>query len=197
MLSLDACSDEAQNAFAEKLGPLGFDHFSMFVVDLMHEVELGTWKHLFIHILRIIDAKDSGLLHEVDYRYAIDSILSGWCSDKFCRFRQIPTFGRDTIRKFSSNTSEMKKLCARDFEDILQVRDLCFMLDRMLTRHRIKVCHPCFRWPTGRAPQQHTLATVIFICTLAWPSKASVAYRYYVGYHGSSDDRTWPGTPRI
>jgi hypothetical protein len=26
------------------------------------------------------------------------------------------------IRKFSNNTSEMKRLAARDFEDILQVR---------------------------------------------------------------------------
>ena len=37
------------------------------------------------------------------------------------RFRQIPTFGRTgTIRKFSSNASEMKKLAGRDFEDLLQ-----------------------------------------------------------------------------
>lgn len=57
-----------QNAFVEKLGPLGFNPFPMFVVDLMHEVELGTWKSLFIHILRILDAKDSTLLDEVDYR---------------------------------------------------------------------------------------------------------------------------------
>lgn len=33
------------------------------------------------------------------------------------------TFGRGTIRRFSSNVSEMKKLAARDFEDILQVNE--------------------------------------------------------------------------
>jgi len=33
----------------------------------------------------------------------------------------VPTFGKGTIRKFSNNVSEMKKLAARDFEDILQV----------------------------------------------------------------------------
>ena len=38
------------------------------------------------------------------------------------RFRQIPPFGRYTIRHFHNNVSEMKKLAARDFEDILQVR---------------------------------------------------------------------------
>lgn len=37
------------------------------------------------------------------------------------RFREVPTYGLDTIRKFSNNVSAMKKLGARDFEDILQV----------------------------------------------------------------------------
>jgi hypothetical protein len=38
------------------------------------------------------------------------------------RFRTVPTFGRGTIRRFGGNVSAMKKLAARDFEDILQVR---------------------------------------------------------------------------
>ena len=37
-------------------------------------------------------------------------------------FRSIPTFGSSTIRRFATNASEMKKLAARDFEDLLQVR---------------------------------------------------------------------------
>ncbi|KAJ7642811.1 hypothetical protein B0H17DRAFT_884233, partial [Mycena rosella] len=36
------------------------------------------------------------------------------------RFRKVPTFGRSTIRRFHANVSEMKKMAARDFEDILQ-----------------------------------------------------------------------------
>lgn len=39
-------------------------------------------------------------------------------------YRQIPTFGGDTIRRFSANASAMRKLAARDFEDLLQV---CFL----------------------------------------------------------------------
>jgi hypothetical protein len=35
-------------------------------------------------------------------------------------FRELPNFG-DSIRKFTSNASEMKKLAARDFENLLQV----------------------------------------------------------------------------
>ena len=37
------------------------------------------------------------------------------------RYRHIPTFGRGTIRQFHENASAMKKLAARDFEDLLQV----------------------------------------------------------------------------
>lgn len=37
-------------------------------------------------------------------------------------YRLISAFGRSTIRKFSSDVSAMKKLAARDFEDLLQVR---------------------------------------------------------------------------
>ena len=38
-----------------------------------------------------------------------------------CRYREVPTFGRDTICKFSDNVSALTKLAACDFEDLLQV----------------------------------------------------------------------------
>ncbi|KAH7919882.1 hypothetical protein BV22DRAFT_1022211, partial [Leucogyrophana mollusca] len=91
------------NAFSEKLTPLGICIFSMFTVDLLHEVELGVWRALFIHLLRMLEACKAGHLHELDKRY-----------------RDVPTFGKSTIRRFARNSSEMKKLAARDFEDLLQ-----------------------------------------------------------------------------
>ncbi|KAJ7707072.1 hypothetical protein B0H16DRAFT_1345465, partial [Mycena metata] len=36
------------------------------------------------------------------------------------RYRQVPTFGKATIRRFTNNASAMKKLAARNFEDLLQ-----------------------------------------------------------------------------
>lgn len=57
-----------QNAFSDRLGPLGFKFFLMLVVDLMHEFELGVWKNLFIHLLRILSAKDPQLINELDFR---------------------------------------------------------------------------------------------------------------------------------
>jgi hypothetical protein len=35
----------------------------------MHEFELGVWKALFIHLLRILEAYDKKLLVELDRRY--------------------------------------------------------------------------------------------------------------------------------
>ena len=47
----------------------------MFVVDLMHEFELGVWKALFIHLLRILEAFDRGLVDELDRRYVVHCTL--------------------------------------------------------------------------------------------------------------------------
>jgi hypothetical protein len=52
--------------------------FDMLVVDLMHEVELGVWKAVFIHLLRLLDCHDEGLKHELDRRRASIEPLATW-----------------------------------------------------------------------------------------------------------------------
>lgn len=37
----------------------------------MHEIELGVWKSLLIHLLRILEAVNENLLHDLDRRSAI------------------------------------------------------------------------------------------------------------------------------
>ncbi|KAJ7062848.1 hypothetical protein C8F01DRAFT_105567 [Mycena amicta] len=103
-LLVDTSSVPTKNAFIERLGQ-GFDLHRMLVVDFMHEFELGVWKNVFIHLIRLLHAQKNGaeLVSELNRRY-----------------RSMPTFGLDTIRKFPNNASEMKKLGARDFEDLLQ-----------------------------------------------------------------------------
>ncbi|KAI0038496.1 hypothetical protein FA95DRAFT_1505601, partial [Auriscalpium vulgare] len=115
---LDAKSmTPTRNAFTKLNTPLTpFNFHSMLVVDLLHEFELGIWKAVFTHLLRILYALGGDRIAVLNERY-----------------RQMPTFGRDTIRKFSDNVSEMKKLAARDFEDMLQVRrtlscQFCFLI---------------------------------------------------------------------
>ena len=40
----------------------------MLVVDLLHEFELGVWKAIFIHLLRIIVSLKGTVLAELDRR---------------------------------------------------------------------------------------------------------------------------------
>jgi hypothetical protein len=67
-----------QNAFSDKLTPLGLNMFDMLVVDLMHEVELGVWKAVFIHLLCLLDCHDENLKHELDQRRASVEPLATW-----------------------------------------------------------------------------------------------------------------------
>lgn len=64
---------QLQNTFGEKLGPFGFDPFVMLVVDLMHEFELGVWKMIFKHLLRLLHAAALAgrLVSELDRRYML------------------------------------------------------------------------------------------------------------------------------
>jgi hypothetical protein len=60
-----------QNQFVKKLGPFGLDPFCMLVVDFMHECELGTWKALFTHLIRLLYVlpRGSELVATLDSRY--------------------------------------------------------------------------------------------------------------------------------
>jgi hypothetical protein len=60
-----------QNAFSNRLQFLGLNFFALLVVDLMHEFELGVWKRLFIHLLRMLASVNPSLLYELDHRHVI------------------------------------------------------------------------------------------------------------------------------
>lgn len=77
-------------------------------------------------------------------------------------FRQVPTFGRDTIRRFSSNISELKKLAARDFEDMLQVRIYLYLSVTSVTI-KYQCAIPVF---DGLLPEPHNtaIARLLFTC---------------------------------
>lgn len=45
-----------------------FDFYSMIVPDVLHEVELGTWKAYFTHILRILNTLNADLVQIVNQR---------------------------------------------------------------------------------------------------------------------------------
>jgi hypothetical protein len=66
-----------QNTFGEKLGSFGFNPYVMLVVDLMHEFELGIWKVIFTHIVRLLHAAAPAarLVVEFDRRYGLRHIF--------------------------------------------------------------------------------------------------------------------------
>ena len=109
-----------QNAFSERLFSHGFNFYQMFTVDLLHEFELGVWKAIFTHLLRILYAHGNGKIQELNKRYDVMTPYL-FITDSIFSYRDVPPFGRDTIRKFSNNVSGLKRLAARDFEDLLQV----------------------------------------------------------------------------
>ncbi|CDO74660.1 hypothetical protein BN946_scf184832.g4 [Trametes cinnabarina] len=91
-----------ESAFSTRLSRFGLNHYQIFAPDLMHEFELGVWKNTFIHLLRLLAAQGGTAVQEFNRR-----------------MRMMPTFGRDTIRKFWHDVSARKQLAARDFEDFL------------------------------------------------------------------------------
>ena len=65
--------------------------------------------------------------------------------DRYCN---VPPFGRSTIRKFHNNASAMKKLAARDFEDLLQVYFIFFNPVAYCLYYLVR--YPRFRGPFAR-----------------------------------------------
>ena len=103
----------------------------MLVVDIMHEFELGIWKALFIHAIQILKVAAPGgrLVAHLDERYLgwqfplayyIATPFWGLTTTFLNRYHKTPQFSH-AIWRFTNNISEMKKLAAKDFEDLLQV----------------------------------------------------------------------------
>ncbi|KAF9494120.1 hypothetical protein BDN71DRAFT_1393819 [Pleurotus eryngii] len=90
-----------------KLHLHGFSVYEILVPDLLHEFELGVWKAVFTHLIQI--------LHSIGQASVL--ILNQ-------RYHSVPTFGCIVIWQFHEDTASMKKLAARDFKDLLLVRNL-------------------------------------------------------------------------
>jgi hypothetical protein len=58
-----------QNAFSERLFEHGFNFFGMFVPDFLHEFELGVWKAVFTHLIRILHAFGHDTIQILNERY--------------------------------------------------------------------------------------------------------------------------------
>lgn len=81
-------SNSLQSAFSLRLFEHGFNFYQMFVPDLMHEFELGVWKAIFTHCMRILHAHGNETI----------SILNSRSVEfnNFCIWRLITLLGIET-----------------------------------------------------------------------------------------------------
>ncbi|KAJ3504239.1 hypothetical protein NMY22_g17988 [Coprinellus aureogranulatus] len=122
-----------RNAFSNFSGHT-FNIREALVVDLMHEFEIGVWKKVYIHGVRLLEASSTTtttLTAELDWR-----------------FRETPSFGREGVRKFGVNASDMKRKAARDFEDLLQCAIPVFesLLPEPHNTNFLRLLYVCAQW---------------------------------------------------
>ena len=58
-----------QNTFSEKLFEFGLNFYMLFMVDLLHEFELGVWKQVFIHLICLLTALGPDAVATLNERY--------------------------------------------------------------------------------------------------------------------------------
>ncbi|KAJ6619167.1 hypothetical protein B0H10DRAFT_1794003 [Mycena sp. CBHHK59/15] len=75
----------------------------MLVPDFLHEIALGGFKSLFSHLICILIMHGGSAIQTLNARY-----------------RMVPPLGQAVIRRFDANASAMKKMAARNYEDLLQ-----------------------------------------------------------------------------
>ncbi|KAJ3882463.1 hypothetical protein F5051DRAFT_494399 [Lentinula edodes] len=152
----ESSSVPTENAFMERLGIANFELSKLLVVDFLHEFELGVWKTLFKHLIRLLYSLSNGTEKVTE----LDS-----------RFRCMSTFGVSTIRQFANNASEMKKLAARDFEDLLQCAIPAFegLLPGEHNTRLMKLLYRLAEWHALAKLRMHTDLTLrdLSLCTVA------------------------------
>ncbi|KIJ59505.1 hypothetical protein HYDPIDRAFT_100550, partial [Hydnomerulius pinastri MD-312] len=82
------------------------------------------------------------------------------------RYRHVPTFGRSTIRCFRRNVSELKRMAARDFEDMLQASLLFLPTSTAVSQcfHAMQCAMPVF---AGLLPALHDSQVLKLLFLLA------------------------------
>jgi hypothetical protein len=96
----------------------------MFVPDLLHKFELGIWKSIFKHLMRILYAQGNDSIQVLNKRYDIQFNIIFIPLTTTISYQLVTPFGCGMIWCFHANASAMKKLAGRDFKDLLQVEML-------------------------------------------------------------------------
>ena len=57
-----------QSAFSERLYEFGINFYELFAPDVMHEFELGVWKGVFHHLMRLLQLHGDQTVEEFNAR---------------------------------------------------------------------------------------------------------------------------------
>ena len=66
---------DTQSAFSIRFSEAGVNFYEIFAPDLLHEFELGVWKSVFIHLLRILTFLGQDKVVELNARYVLMILL--------------------------------------------------------------------------------------------------------------------------
>lgn len=139
----------------------------MLTVDLLHEVELGVWKALLTHLIRMLHVCGGDKVHQFDERYVL--LAHGFNNSPRISFRTVPAFS-DDIRRFEGNVSEMKRLAGHDLEDVLQVHGLIDIEATLLIAMQCVI--PCIE---GLFPEPHNTSVIELLFIFAtWHALAKL-----------------------
>ncbi|RXW13303.1 hypothetical protein EST38_g12551 [Candolleomyces aberdarensis] len=156
----------SRSAFSTRLvDDPNFNVYDILAPDLLHEFEIGVFKAFFTHLIRVLHTLEKDAVSVLNSRNP--------------RYRATSTFGRDTIRRFSNNASEMKRLGARDFEDLLQCAIPAF--GGLLGPHDVFIRRLLFEFATWHALaklRRHTASTIAELRTST--SRLGKRLRYFV-----------------
>ena len=103
----------------------------------------------------------------------------------------MPTFGRDSIRRFSNNISELKKLGARDYENLLQVWNFSTKDTLQMVIRILQVLDSSVRRSPLRPAQCKLNGPFVHAGSLARFGEASTTYRTIIENYGVSHNTAW------
>jgi hypothetical protein len=150
----------------------------MVVVDLLHEFELGIWKAVFSHLIRILESVDPNLVDELNARYPLlsafmevllifwkdfvqslllESQISGALSTTPPR---CVVWQHETLRIFCRYVSSKPYLSLSNVCSALSLAGMVFWASH--TIHKSSICCICWltgiRWQSSGCTQQQQLS---------------------------------------